>query len=591
MLPEVSRYKQIKTEAGEPLDAYQQLYDRVAKTYDAAEQATTGYKIAMSNIKVPEAAQPLLEKYKQEIDKSISNIAKEAAETGRYDIASTKTKDLGIKFLTDPTLKHLQEQYAIMKPDMDVLNSPEKGLYIGGDNIKTFNPINPDGTLNTYKSSIEKRMDWNKPAEDLVKDIKPVLKTFVDSLSPEEQAKFGGDGASLVKLIERESLGNEQLDSKIKSIMDRAKADPALEQYARHHGGWDSVKNLISSTFDTGTYSMDKVNFQATSKFNAETDNNKITGDDTDAAFQFSEFGNIKDNINPNAFKTFSEDEASYNNKGLTKEQINELAKQGVPNMPTAFDKPRVSDKDKDFLTTIKNSNKAFKDMPLSKIAQEVNKNKDAYVAQYKKNFGQQNILIDVANKIEAGSGFDKIAKSLALNSRNVLVEGADPKDKGKTLKDQLDSLDIDVSDLEGANKEVIGINIDTTSSDDSYNGGLVTQITTKDGSKTFRVVSYNETYKNTFKGYANVKKDLMKLGNTESQKARLEKGEELKSNWYDVANGVKAAANKKLNNGVLETSMTVKIGEDETTMPVTMFDETMTNLLANNKYFKTNFK
>jgi hypothetical protein len=336
---------------------------------------------------------------------------------------------------------------------------------------------------------------------------------------------------------------------------------------------------------------MDKVDYTPTSKYDEKV--TKATGDDTDAAFQFSEFGNIKNNINSESFKTFDENESSYSGKGLTKEQINELAKQGVPNMPTAFDKSRVSDKDKEFLTMIKNSNKAFKDMPLNKVAEEVNKNKEAYIAQHKKNFGQQNILIDVANKVEAGSGFDKVAKSLALNSRNVLVEGADPKDKGKTLKEQLDDLDIDISDLEGANKEVIGINIDTTSSDDSYNGGLVTQITTKDGSKSFRVVSYNETYKNTFKGYAGVKKDLMKLGNTESQKARLEKGEPLKSNWYDVASGVKASAIKTLNKetGSIETLMRVKIGEDETEMPVSMFDETMTNLLANNKYFKTNFK
>ena len=608
MLPQVSLYKQIQTEAGEPLQAYEGLFDRVAKTFDAREQAASGYEVLMSNLKAPEKAMPVLNKIKTEISNSLSNIAKEAATTGNYNAASIKTKDLGMKLLTDPTIKHLQEQYAAMKPDLDLLNSPKKGLYIGGESVNDFNPVNEDGTFNTYKSPLEERMDYNRAADEATKNIKPIISNIVDKLTPEQKAAFGANSDNVLRFIEQESLTNKELANHMDAVMSYADADPALQQFARFNGGKEdaakgrqAVAKLIADRFSTGTYKNENVKFQNIGAYAPNTTETKTTGDDTDAAFQFSEFGTIRNNINSEAFKTFDTNPDSYANESETKEaylkRVAEQGRLGIPVAPKSSFK--ISDKDKEFLTMIKNSNKVFKDMPLNKVAEEVNKNKDAYIAQFKKSFGQQNMLIDVANKVEVGSGFDKLAKSLALNSKSVLVEGADPKDKGKTLKEQLDGLDIDVSDLEGANKEVIGINIDATSDDDSYNGGLVTQITTKDGSKTFKVVSYNETYKNTFKGFASVKKDLMRIGNTERQKKQLESGYVVESeNFYKVGDTqegkkVEAKAVKRMVNGVLTTGIKLKIGDDVTDTPYNVgdFDKLMTNLLANDKYFKTNFK
>ena len=607
MLPEISRYKQIRTEAGEPLEAYQQLFDRVAKTYDAQEQASTGYQMFMANLKGVEGDQPFLNKYKEGVSKSLSDIAKEASETNDYSKSSMKVKDLGLKILTDSALKHVQEFYASAKPDMDIMNSPDKALYMGSKDLNKLRAINPDGTFNTYKSDIEKRMDWNKSADEAIEKIKGTLSQRIEKMSPEQRAELGIEGGML-NFIETESLQNKDLADKMDAVMNFAVNDPALNQFGRFNGGLgeggkglDSIKKLIADRFSTGTYKLDKSTWQSVGAFNPKADTTKTTGDDTDAAFQFSEFGTIRNNINSESFKTFDINPDSYTNESETKEaylkRVAEQGKLGIPVAPKSSFK--VSDKDKEFLTMVKNSNKAFKDMPLNKVADEVNKNKDAYVAQFKKNFGQQNMLIGVANKVEVGSGFDKTAKSLALNSKSVLVEGADPKDKGKTLGEQLKNLDIDVSDLEGATKEIVGINIDAMSDDADYNGGLVTQVTTKDGSKTFKVVSYNETYKNTFKGFADVKKDLMRIGNTGMQKKQLESGYPVESKSFykigDTEDGkkVEAKAVKRMVNGVLTTGIKLKIGEDVTDTPynVGAFDKMMTNLLANDKYFKTNFK
>ena len=603
MLPDIGLYKKMRTEAGEPLETYQALFDRVGKTFDATKQASDGFQLAMANIKVPTTNTPILQKYKEELSNSLSNIAKEATDSGDYAKASNKVHDLGMKFMTDPTLKHLQEQYAAQKADMDILNSAKKNLYVGGEGVQNFSAVNPDGTFNTYKSTLEERMDWNKSADAVTKELKPVVDNLIESLSPEEKVKFGASGDGILKFVQRESLTNKQFKEKADQIFGKARRDPALEQYARFNGGWGAVEKLVEDNFNIGTYSMDKVDYTPTGKLSGDSAT-KTTSDDTDAAFQFSEFGTIRNNINSESFKTFDTNAEAYGDNQKSKEdyakEMQAWAKSNKEGMPPSPPKSfKIDNKDKEFLTMIKNSNKVFKDMPLNKVAEEVNKNKESYVAEFKKNFGQQNMLIDVANKIEVGSGFDKTAKSIALNSRNVLVEGADPKDKGKTLKDQLDSLGLDVSDLEGANKEVVGINIDAMSDDADYNGGLVTQITTKDGSKTFKVVSYNETYKNTFKGFANVKKDLMRIGNTERQKKQLESGYAVESESFykvgDTQDGkkVEAKAVKRIINGVLTTGIKLKIGDDVTDKPydVGAFDKMITNLLANDKYFKTNFK
>lgn len=602
MLPQIDLYNATMTKAGEPLQQYQQLFEQVGKTFDRTRETEDSLAVLASNIKVPETANPIKDALVGGLRESLKGIGEEAAKTGRYDIKSMKVRDIATQFLTNPTLKHLQEQYAAMKPDLDIANSKDKFNYYGVEKVNQFNPMNPDGSYNTYNSPIEKKMDYIPSVDRVIKPIQPIVENLIKSLTPEQQAKLNANPTDFVNFIQKESLTNKELAAKMSDVMATAKTDEALNQYMRYNGGEKGLQDLITSRFNTGTYSIEKEDIKNVAGLSPSTTGKALDEGITEDSLQNAPFGNINNPLGEENLKEFSTSPTFYTVKGTSSGLDGVASPDGVPYVETDATKKEQIRKTKDsqFLENIRSLDPKLKGKPLHEIADLYNKNKEIYSEQYKKSFGSTNTLKQFGDKVVPDSGFDKIAQGLALNSRGVLLEGHSPKDKGKTLADQLDAAGIEVADLEGANKKIVGVNIDSNSDDNTYNGGIVTQVTTKDGKHSFRVVHYNETYKNMFQGFVDVKKDLIRLGNTQTQKEQLEKGAVLVSKeWKPIAGGQAAKAVKSLNpDGTFSTKIRLKVYDKETKSydetefdDINMFDSYYTNMLINDKHFKSNFK
>lgn len=507
MLPQLGLYRKINTNAGEPIDVYKELYDKIGKTYDMGEQVKDNLTLMMANLQSNEGDKPMLEQITKGVKSGLDAISKEAVETDRYDLVPMKIKALATNFITDKNLRTIQDNYATIKRDKDILNSPDSIKYVGGKNTDDFVSINPDGTHNTYKSDLQLRLDYTKAAREIIHRIKPELQHIIGNLSKEEQDKFINGGVGVLKLIERETLGDKQLDERMASIRNLIDSDPALAQYKQYFGGEEGVKKLMEDNFAIDKYSIDKTTINPNG-FGATTDSGEK------AAIANANYFEGVTATAEGGIKTFDElgkdlptDTSSYIPKETVK-YIDHGDKYAV--VPSNFNSSAKNTIDDLMATGNKELLKFKKDGKIDYVgaANYINKNKETLADTKNYLFGSgKQFLITIPGVVESNSHLDLIGKGINSNMTDVHISGQGSKDKA-TLGEKVKKSNENFDFSKDYSSNFLGVVVGDTDDPDSIGYKYLLS----NGHQSINVVKYDSRLHSSVKGYTLAKKNAIDI-------------------------------------------------------------------------------
>jgi hypothetical protein len=515
MLPIVKPYQAKATYAGLPTESYSKLIDSVASTFDKNKTAARALDIALSQIKYNEGDKPLAEgiinKYKEAID----GIAKDAAGNTRYDLATQQVDNTMLDFAKNTNLQHIGKQWAAAEEDRKRLLDPDYNIkYIGEPNTKDFRSINPDGTLNYYKPTVETRLKHEDKAKEIISRVSPEIINSVEGLSDQEKQMIGSQG--LYKFITTEKKDSDTYKKVWNYIRNVAKSTPELDQYLRFKGE-DALDSLLLNEGLLTQYQNQKVNIQQ--KPTIETTDTaggkeNLYGDATYAdAFRITPSGDVSSVATPKVLSTDYEDKFEGNNNSDVIGTRDEFGR----NLGTqTYKKIKKDDTEdakfiKELIDTIpslgKYKGKTPKDLKAAAI--EYNKYQKDKIDEANNLFASGKTLnIESSLALQSNTFLDNLGDTINSGSSDVFLLGDTTKDKAK-LQDKIKksgkTFDFD-SDRESTFTRIL-----VQTKGDTQAVGFVYNLVNKKG-ESQEVVKYDNELSSKLKPVLQAKENLYSL-------------------------------------------------------------------------------
>jgi hypothetical protein len=507
MLPIVKPYQAKATYAGLPTESYSKLIDSVASTFDKNKTAARALDIALSQIKYNEGDKPLAEgiinKYKEAID----GIAKDAAGNTRYDLATQQVDNTMLDFAKNTNLQHIGKQWAAAEEDRKRLLDPDYNIkYIGEPNTKDFRSINPDGTLNYYKPTVETRLKHEDKAKEIISRVSPEIINSVEGLSDQEKQMIGSQG--LYKFITTEKKDSDTYKKVWNYIRNVAKSTPELDQYLRFKGE-DALDNLLLNEGLLTQYQNQKVNIQQSptttidkSSIESQNDENNYVN-----SFNIESTGTVR--AGTKGSELLPEDDKAYNSKIKSVYLPNSAPVGGLSKLTgTTTIKTYDEEAHKEILR-YKNLIPQLRKLSDVQAAKEINKNKLAFDQEINTKFGNTDLVIRNNNPVVSGSKLDVDGMNIKSQDTNVVLLNGDRKDKA-TFKEKLEKAGVEFNFEKPVKSTFMGINL-SMNGNASSNGGYIYLLEDADGNKQ-QVIKYDDNFNKTLKPFNDVFTKLYKL-------------------------------------------------------------------------------
>jgi hypothetical protein len=507
MLPIVKPYQATATYAGLPTESYSKLIDSVASTFDKNKTAARALDIALSQIKYNEGDKPLAEgiinKYKEAID----GIAKDAAGNTRYDLATQQVDNTMLDFAKNTNLQHIGKQWAAAEEDRKRLLDPDYNIkYIGEPNTKDFRSINPDGTLNYYKPTVETRLKHEDKAKEIISRVSPEIINSVEGLSDQEKQMIGSQG--LYKFITTEKKDSDTYKKVWNYIRNVAKSTPELDQYLRFKGE-DALDNLLLNEGLLTQYQNQKVNIQQSptttidkSAIESQNDENNYVN-----SFNIESTGTVR--AGTKGSELLPEDDKAYNSKIKSVYLPNSAPVGGLSKLTgTTTIKTYDEEAHKEILR-YKNLIPQLRKLSDVQAAKEINKNKLAFDQEINTKFGNTDLVIRNNNPVVSGSKLDVDGMNIKSQDTNVVLLNGDRKDKA-TFKEKLEKAGVEFNFEKPVKSTFMGINL-SMNGNASSNGGYIYLLEDADGNKQ-QVIKYDDNFNKTLKPFNDVFTKLYKL-------------------------------------------------------------------------------
>lgn len=507
MLPIVKPYQAKATYAGLPTESYSKLIDSVASTFDKNKTAARALDIALSQIKYNEGDKPLAEgiinKYKEAID----GIAKDAAGNTRYDLATQQVDNTMLDFAKNTNLQHIGKQWAAAEEDRKRLLDPDYNIkYIGEPNTKDFRSINPDGTLNYYKPTVETRLKHEDKAKEIISRVSPEIINSVEGLSDQEKQMIGSQG--LYKFITTEKKDSDTYKKVWNYIRNVAKSTPELDQYLRFKGE-DALDSLLLNEGLLTQYQNQKVNIQQSptttidkSAIESQNDENNYVN-----SFNIESTGTVR--AGTKGSELLPEDDESYDSKIKSVYLPNSAPIGGLSKLTgTTTIKTYDEEAHKEILR-YKNLIPQLRKLSDVQAAKEINKNKLAFDQEINTKFGNTDLVIRNNNPVVSGSKLDVDGMNIKSQDTNVVLLNGDRKDKA-TFKEKLEKAGVEFNFEKPVKSTFMGINL-SMNGNASSNGGYIYLLEDADGNKQ-QVIKYDDNFNKTLKPFNDVFTKLYKL-------------------------------------------------------------------------------
>jgi len=509
MLPVSKPYQAKMTYAGEPIEAYSKLIDSIGSTFDKTKQATNSLDIALSQLKFldgdAEIGNGILNKYKD----SINNLAKDAAGNTRYDKAYTQVENLMVDFAKNQHLQHLGKNWAAAEEDRKKLADGDFNTkYIGVDNTKNFKSYNPDGSLNTYKSGIETRLDHEKAAARIIEQVAPEVINSVEGLSEQEKQMIGSQG--LYKFVTTEKKDSDTYKKVWNHIRNVAKSTPELDQYLRFKGE-GALDNLLMNEGLLRQYKAEKVNIEQSPTVGQDVASVKEQAAESDYVNSF----NIEP-VGPKKAATagsdlLPEDGEVYKSgaKDYNKVDLGTGSKMAQGTSPLMFNKKYYDEEAHKEVKRYKSLIPKLRGLSDEQVAKEINKNRKAYDEELNTKFGHSDIVIRNNNPVVSGSKIDTDGINIKSQDSNVVLLNGDRKDKA-TLAEKFEKANVNFNFEKPVKSTFMGINISMDGNAHS-NGGYMYLLEDADGNKQ-EVIKYDDNFNKSLKPVNEVFTKMHKL-------------------------------------------------------------------------------
>jgi hypothetical protein len=495
MLPIVKPYQATATYAGLPTESYSKLIDSIASSFDRKKNATTAFDIALSQIKYNEGDKPFTEgiinKYKEAID----GIAKDAAGNKRYDLANQQVDDAMLDFAKNNTLKHIGQQWLAAEEDRKkLLEADYNTKYIGEPNIKNFKSVNPDGTLNYYKSGVETRLAHEAKAKEIMARVSPEIINSVEGLSDQEKQLIGSQG--LYKFITTEKKDSDTYKKVWNYIKNIAKATPELDQYLRFKGE-DALDSLLLNEGLATQYQNQKVNIQQSPTTTVDKSSIEAINDENNyvKSFNIESTGTIR--TATKGSELLPEDDKAYNNKIKSVYIPNSAPVAGIGKLTGTTTIDTYNEEAHKEIIKYKELIPELRKLSDAQAAREINKNRVAFDQEINTKFGNTDLVIRNNNPVVSGSKLDVDGMNIKSQDTNVVLLNGDRKDKA-TFKEKLEKAGVNFNFEKPVKSTFMGINL-SMNGDAHSNGGYMYLLEDADGNKQ-EVIKYDDNFNKTLK-------------------------------------------------------------------------------------------
>ncbi len=177
MLPKLNLFNYRPISAPEPLDAYKAAIDDAVQSYDKNLQEAGLLEIALSKVRALPSDKEYVDKVRDKIKGTLSNLSSTVQNNKRWDLASDTLQELKLAFTTDQNLQGIQESYNSYLGELDLEQklkaSGKTPVNLNMVDWKNHRTLSPDGQLNIYRSNVQPKADYNAEMFELAKTIQP----------------------------------------------------------------------------------------------------------------------------------------------------------------------------------------------------------------------------------------------------------------------------------------------------------------------------------------------------------------------------------------------------------------------------------
>jgi hypothetical protein len=529
MLPVIRPYEKAITYAGEPLQEYSALLQDVAANFDKIKAETQALDVVFNNIEVSEGDKALINPILDGYRSTLSSLVKDAKGNVRYDLAKNTVEKLAVDFAKNKYISKAIANNTLIQQDLDLIKNPQfKDLYYGDtEAIKKFRTVNPnDSTTNSYVSPLEKKLDANAEAVNLLKMVNEDFINGITGLTPEEKALIGTGSDAMYKFFTTVKKDSDTFKKVMPHLLKAAENSPALQQYGRYNNGVAGIQDLLTNVGMIGQSSQIKESIS-----NAPTV--AKVEENTAATERAKLYQSIS--IRPQGtvsiiggMDLFPEREEDYStNKGLF--DTLPAAPTGVGGFyhlsgsTSSGKRSDLNKKNIEAIKLIRNTNpKETENLTDVQVAKWANQNRAAVNNTIQKLFGNTDLVLEITAPLKEQGYIKMQGNTITSSSRDVYVLNRDVNDK-KALGDQVKDVNRNFN-WESYESIFMGVHLPQKEDKSSGTaGGFVYLLKDKDGNSV-EVVKHNHQLNQQFEPISGLMSDLNKLVRS-SSKTKLAEG------------------------------------------------------------------